>query len=189
MLCKKDIDTLSPIYPDVDWSKTIWSFIHYSKTDPDSDLPDDVDDLIMISLEHSDGGCLFELSFEWVWMSGADVPRLTCFNDALPALLTPTLMEVIQKLCTWKDTEFTPEMVVRLLTEAGFLDRSHDSGDKPTQPKKNTALMAEGTLRKLRCFQCTLRRSIGGSCGKCRLRHSKSIRYIPIPNDIFRRKE
>ena len=43
-----------------------------------------------------------------------------------------------------------PEMVVRLLTEAGFLDRSHDSGDKPTQPKKNTALMAEGTLRKLR---------------------------------------
>ena len=75
MLCKKDIDTLSPIYPDVDWSKTIWSFIHYSKTDPDSDLPDDVDDLIMISLEHSDGGCLFELSFEWVWMSGADVPR------------------------------------------------------------------------------------------------------------------
>ena len=93
MLCKKDIDTLSPIYPDVDWSKTIWSFIHYSKTDPDSDLPDDVDDLIMISLEHSDGGCLFELSFEWVWMSGADVPRLTCFNDALPALLTPTLME------------------------------------------------------------------------------------------------
>lgn len=21
MLCKKDIDTLSPIYPDVDWSK------------------------------------------------------------------------------------------------------------------------------------------------------------------------
>ena len=70
MLCKKDIDSLSPIYPDVDWSKTIWSFIHYSKTDPDSDLPDDVDDLIMISLEHSDGGCLFELSFEWVWMSG-----------------------------------------------------------------------------------------------------------------------
>ena len=136
MLCKKDIDTLSPIYPDVDWSKTIWSFIHYSKTDPDSDLPDDVDHLIMISLEHSDGGCLFELSFEWVWMSGADVPRLTCFNDALPALLTPTLMEVIQKLCTWKDTEFTLEMVVRLLTEAGFLDRSHDSGDKPTQPKK-----------------------------------------------------
>ena len=61
MLCKKDIDTLSPIYPDVDWSKTIWSFIHYSKTDPDSDLSDDVDDLIMISLEHSDGGCLFEL--------------------------------------------------------------------------------------------------------------------------------
>ena len=56
MLCKKDIDTLSPIDPDVDWSKTIWSFIHYSKTDPDSDLPDDVDDLIMISLEHSDGG-------------------------------------------------------------------------------------------------------------------------------------
>ena len=136
MLCKKDIDSLSPIYPDVDWSKTIWSFIHYSKTDPDSDLPDDVDDLIMISLEHSDGGCRFELSFEWVWMSGADVPRLTCFNDALPALLTPTLMEVIQKLCTWKDTEFTPEMVVRLLTEAGFLDRSHDSGDKPTLPKK-----------------------------------------------------
>lgn len=90
----------------------------------------------MISLEHSDGGCLFELSFEWVWMSGADVPRLTCFNDALPALLTPTLMEVIQKLCTWKDTEFTPEMVVRLLTEAGFLDRSHDSGGKPTLPKK-----------------------------------------------------
>lgn len=135
MLCKNDIDALSPIYPDVDWSKTVWSFTRYFQNDESPELPGGLNNLILVSLEHSDGGCLFELGFEWVWMNGADTPRLMCFNDALPALVTPTLMAVIQKLCVWKDSEFTPETLAHILTKAGFLDRSPDTSDKPVQPE------------------------------------------------------
>lgn len=124
MLKQKDIDILSPLYPNVDWEKTAWS---YSRTGLDSELPDDLTDRVSIALQHMEGGCIFELGFEWECMDGVSVPRLLCFNDALPALLTPTLADVLQKLCAWKETEFSAETLIRILKDSGFLDRTQDT--------------------------------------------------------------
>lgn len=135
MLNQKDIDVLKLFYPDVDWDKSKWTFTYYAITERDSGRPEDLCSQIGIALAHSDGGCLFELGFEWVLLNQVYEPRLTCFSDAMPAVLTPTLLDVIHKLCAWKDQGFSPETLTRVLTEAGFLDRSPDTSGKPLQPK------------------------------------------------------
>ncbi len=124
---ESDVNVLSLYFPDVDWTKVSWTFIQFSRQDYAKTVPCPAEDMVMVELEHSDGGCLCELSFQWHLLDKKLSPQLTCFGDALPMLLTPTfsrLLWLLWLLSDLKNPNYTTDDLANILLNLGAVDRS-----------------------------------------------------------------
>ncbi len=121
---ESDVNVLSLYFPDVDWTKVSWTFIQFSRQDYAKTVPCPAEDMVMVELEHSDGGAVAEMSFEWHRLKGKLSPQLTCFGDALPMLLTPTFTHLLRLLSDLKNPDYTPDDLADMLLKLGVADRS-----------------------------------------------------------------
>lgn len=121
---ESDVNVLSLYFPDVDWTKVSWIFINFSRQDYAKTAPCPAEDMVMVELEHSDGGAVAEMSFEWHRLKGTLSPQLTCFGDALPMLLTPTFTRLLRLLSDLKNPDYTPDDLADMLLKLGVTDRS-----------------------------------------------------------------
>ncbi len=121
---ESDVNVLSLFFPDVDWTKVSWTFIHFSRQDYAKTVPCPAEDMVTVELEHSDGGCLCELSFRWHLLDKKLSPELTCFGDALPMLLTPTFSRLLWLLSDLKNPNYTTDDLADILLNLGAVDRS-----------------------------------------------------------------
>ncbi len=121
---ESDVNVLSLFFPNVAWEKVSWTFIHFSRQDYAKTVPCPAEDMVMVELEHSDGGCLCELSFQWHLPDKKLSPQLTCFGDALPMLLTPTFDRLLWLLSDLKNPNYTPDDLADILMNLGAVDRS-----------------------------------------------------------------
>lgn len=133
---ESDVNVLSLYFPDVDWTKVSWSFICFSRQDYAKTVPCPAEDMVMVELDHSDGGCLCEMSFQWYLLNKKLSPQLTCFGDALPMMLTPTFTRLLWLLSDLKNPDYTPDDLADMLLKLGVADRS----DQPRTGQSQTGV-------------------------------------------------
>lgn len=119
-----DINTLRPFFPDAQWEKVTWTFVCFSRQNYAQTVSIPAEDMVMVTLEHSEGGCICELSFHWQLLGGKLSPQLSCFGDALPMLLTPTFKQVLEVLADLRNPEYTPNDLANILLKLGVVDKS-----------------------------------------------------------------
>lgn len=119
-----DVNVLRPFFPDADWEKVAWAFVCFSRQNYAKTTPCPAKDMVMVSLDHIDGGCICEMSFHWHLLGGKMSPRLSCFGDALPMLLTPTFRNILEMLTDLDIPEYTPDDLSNILLKLGIEDKS-----------------------------------------------------------------
>lgn len=119
-----DVNALRPIFPDVDWENVIWAFVCVSMQNCAKTTPCPAEDMVVVSLDHIDGGCICELSFHWHLLGGKRSPQLSCFGDAIPMLLTPTFRQVLEMITDLKNPEYTLDNLSNILLKLGIEDKS-----------------------------------------------------------------
>lgn len=118
-----DFDSLKPHFPEMERGKAFWGFVCFSRQDYAGKAPLECEDQIMLGIQCREGGCYCEMVISWYNLGKYIAPRLECFDEAWPALRTPTFIEVLRRLTAGKQN-MTPDEMSRLLIDCGFKDLS-----------------------------------------------------------------